>query len=53
MKKLGLVVASLVVISLIAPTIAEARDVHHDRHDKHHHDDHHHKKPSLIRKLLH
>lgn len=53
MKKFGIVLASLIAISFIAPTIAEARDVHHDRHvDKRHHDDHH-RKPSLVKKLLH
>jgi len=51
MKKLGIVLAALIAVSFIAPTIAEAR--HNDRHvDRRHHDDHH-KKPSLIKKLLH
>jgi hypothetical protein len=52
MRNLGIVLASLIAISFIAPTIAEARDMHRDKHDRHHHDDHH-KKPSLLRKLLH
>jgi hypothetical protein len=53
MKKLGIVLASLIAISFIVPTIAEAGDRHNDRHvDRHHHEDHH-KKSSLIRKLLH
>jgi hypothetical protein len=53
MKKLGIVLASLISISFIAPTLAEAGEMHRDRHvDRHHHDDHH-KKHSLIKKLLH
>jgi hypothetical protein len=53
MKKLGIVLASLIAISFIAPTLAEAGEMHRDRHvDRHHHDDHH-KKHSLIKKLLH
>jgi hypothetical protein len=53
MKNLGIVLASLIAISFVTPTIAEARDMRRDKHfDKRHHDDHH-KKPSLLRKLLH
>jgi hypothetical protein len=36
MKKLGLVLAALIVVSFIAPTMAE-NDGHH--RDRHHHDD--------------
>jgi hypothetical protein len=53
MKKLGIVLASLIAIAFIAPTLAAAGEMHRDRHvDRHHHDDHH-KKHSLIKKLLH
>jgi hypothetical protein len=52
MKKLGIVLASLIAIALVAPTLAAAGEMHRDRHDKHHHDDHH-RKPSLIKRILH
>jgi hypothetical protein len=49
-KKFGIVLASLITISVIAPTIAEAGEMHHDRHiDKHRHHDDHHRKPSLTK----
>jgi hypothetical protein len=52
-KKLNLVLAALVAMSFVAPSIAEARSRRDEHHvDRRHHDGHH-RKPSLLKRILH